>query len=87
MAMTRRKAELTVVLRERYVRDDIPCGFESCHLCSSFPGFKPVLPEIGYTNHSKFNDKAGFYLVVDTNVVLHQVGVFIPVVSLPLTSD
>lgn len=69
--------ELTQVLRERYVRDDIPCGFESCHLCSSFPGFKPILPDVGYTNHSKFNDKSGFYLVVDTNVVLHQVSIII----------
>ncbi|WVQ84127.1 hypothetical protein IAT38_006274 [Cryptococcus sp. DSM 104549] len=59
------------VLRERYVRDDIPCGFEKCHLCQDFPGFKPVLPEAGYTQHSKFNG-AGHWLVIDTNVVLHQ---------------
>lgn len=60
-------------MREKYVRDDIPCGFAECHLCAEFPGFRPVLPERGYTQHSKFNSKNGHWLVVDTNIVLHQV--------------
>ncbi|GFZ46672.1 Chromosome disjunction protein 3 [Saitozyma sp. JCM 24511] len=59
-------------LRERYVRDDIACGFEECHLCADFPGFKPVLPKRGYTLHTKFAAKEGHWLVIDTNVVLHQ---------------
>jgi len=61
------------VLRERYVRDDIPCGFEDCHLCDDFPGFRPVLPNKGFTKHTKLDTKQGHWLVVDTNVVLHQV--------------
>ena len=32
-----------------------------------------MLPRIGYTNHTKFNERSGHYLVVDTNVVLSQV--------------
>ncbi|GMK57604.1 hypothetical protein CspeluHIS016_0404380 [Cutaneotrichosporon spelunceum] len=59
-------------LREKYVRDDIPCGFEACHICSEFPGFRPVLPRRGYTKHSKFTYPSGHWLVVDTNIVLHQ---------------
>lgn len=65
---------VVAVLRERYVRDDIPCGFAGCALCAEFPGFRPVLPERGYARHSKFNGKNGHWLVIDTNVVLHQVG-------------
>ncbi|TYJ56322.1 hypothetical protein B9479_003014 [Cryptococcus floricola] len=57
------------VLRERYVRDDIPCGFEDCQLCEDFPGFKRVLPRNGYSRHAKFG---GHWLVIDTNIVLHQ---------------
>lgn len=61
------------VLRERYVREDIPCGFEKCHLCADFPGFRPVLPTKGFLKHTKLDSKQGHWLVVDTNVVLHQV--------------
>ena len=61
------------VLRERYVRDDIPCGYEKCHLCTTFPGFKPVLPTIGFQGHTKYAAKEGHWLVIDTNIVLHQV--------------
>ncbi|ODN80426.1 hypothetical protein, variant [Cryptococcus amylolentus CBS 6039] len=57
------------LLRERYVRDDIPCGFEDCQLCEDFPGFKRVLPRNGYSRHAKFG---GHWLVIDTNIVLHQ---------------
>lgn len=63
----------TSVLRERYVREDIPCGYEKCHLCTDFPGFRPVLPTKGFLKHTKLDSKQGHWLVVDTNVVLHQV--------------
>lgn len=61
-----------IVLRERYVRDDIPCGFESCRHCDAFPGHRPVLPDVGYRAHMKYTGKEGHYLVIDTNIVLHQ---------------
>ncbi|WVR04559.1 hypothetical protein IAU60_001566 [Kwoniella sp. DSM 27419] len=72
------------ILRERYVRDDIPCGFESCILCQDFPGFRPVLPAKGYTQHQKYGG-AGHWLVVDTNIVLHQMDLLTALpINLPL---
>ncbi|OXG95921.1 exosome complex exonuclease DIS3/RRP44 [Cryptococcus neoformans A2-102-5] len=59
------------IFRERYVRDDIPCGYQDCHQCAQFPGYKPVLPRTGYLQHTKFAGN-GHYLVIDTNIVLHQ---------------
>lgn len=56
------------------MRDDIPCGYAECRICTEFPGFRPVLPEKGYTRHSKFGGNNGHWLVIDTNIVLHQVG-------------
>ena len=32
-----------------------------------------MLPEKGYTRHSKFSGSNGHWLVIDTNIVLHQV--------------
>lgn len=32
-----------------------------------------MLPEQGYTRHSKFGGRNGHWLVIDTNIVLHQV--------------
>ena len=64
---------LTPVVRERYVRDDIPCGFERCEECARFPGYRPVLPRKGITQQMKLVSPNGHYLVVDTNIVLHQV--------------
>ncbi|KAL7418616.1 exosome catalytic subunit dis3 [Cryptotrichosporon argae] len=73
------------ILREKYVREDIPCGFEECDLCADFPGFKPVLPARGYTQHAKFAWKQGHWLVVDTNIVLHQIDLLLALpASLPL---
>jgi exosome complex exonuclease DIS3/RRP44 len=71
---------LTEVLRERYVRDDVPCGYAACHLCSNFPGYKAILPKTGYSNHAKFTGKQGHFLVIDTNIVLHQVSLCKPTV-------
>nr|KIR44756.1 exosome complex exonuclease DIS3/RRP44 [Cryptococcus bacillisporus CA1280] len=59
------------IFRERYVRDDIPCGYQDCHQCAQFPGYKPVLPRAGFLQHTKFAGN-GHYLVIDTNIVLHQ---------------
>ncbi|ORX34504.1 hypothetical protein BD324DRAFT_636170 [Kockovaella imperatae] len=61
------KGKVLSFLRERYVRDDIPCGFEGCDQCRDLPGYKPVLQK-GY-RHTKIDPH---YLVIDTNIVLHQ---------------
>uniref|UniRef100_A0A0D9VP30 S1 motif domain-containing protein n=1 Tax=Leersia perrieri TaxID=77586 RepID=A0A0D9VP30_9ORYZ len=47
------------VVREHYLRDDIPCGAASCSTC-------------GAVEHPLSADAAAI-LVVDTNVVLHQI--------------
>ncbi|WRT64860.1 uncharacterized protein IL334_001796 [Kwoniella shivajii] len=71
------------ILRERYVRDDIPCGFEGCNLCHDFPGFRPVLPASGYRDHTKYGN--GHWLVIDTNIVLHQIDLLTALpIELPL---
>lgn len=70
-----------LVLQERYLRSDIPCGYACCTECASFPGYKPVLPSVGYRAHSKLQaSPAGHWLIVDTNIVLHQMDLLI---SLP----
>ncbi|WWD22110.1 hypothetical protein CI109_106599 [Kwoniella shandongensis] len=65
------RGKVMSILRERYVRDDIPCGFEDCTLCIDFPGQRSVLPRTGYTQHHNFAGN-GHWLVIDTNIVLHQ---------------
>ncbi|WVF69920.1 hypothetical protein IAT40_004704 [Kwoniella sp. CBS 6097] len=73
------------ILRERYVRDDIPCGFEGCTLCSDFPGYRPVLPAQGYSQQKKYGSGQGHWLVIDTNIVLHQMDLLTALpISLPL---
>lgn len=58
-----RKGAVTKVVREHYLRDDIPCGSQACSSCPApASGDGPVLsPGPGAT-----------YVVVDTNVLLHQ---------------
>lgn len=71
-----RKGKVMKVLRERYLRSDIPCGYSGCDECLDYPGYRPVLPVRGYTAHSDPSwgaHPAGHWLVVDTNVVLHQI--------------
>ena len=71
-----KKGRVVKILRERYLRSDIPCGYEACTECSDYPGFKQVLPVQGAQGHSKFKSEAGHWLVVDTNIVLHQVSCY-----------
>ncbi|KAG8771111.1 exosome catalytic subunit dis3 [Ceratobasidium sp. 428] len=66
------RGKVLKVLRERYVRDDIPCGIEACRNCSSFThaNEESFLPATGDLTHSAF--PAGHFLVPDTNMFLHQ---------------
>lgn len=52
------------VVREHYVRDDIPCAASPCEVCNNATEHTPVL--LSATPH------ANRYLVIDTNVALHQ---------------
>ena len=57
---------LIVVLRERYLRDDVACGIEG--ICTSS---KPPLPPRGDLTHRGYFN--GHFIIPDTNVFLHQV--------------
>lgn len=65
--------QTSLVLRERYVRDDIGCGIDGCQSCSSFDhaAGEDYLPATGDLTHSAF--PSGHFIVPDTNVFLHQV--------------
>lgn len=90
------KGKVQKVLREHYLRSDIPCGSAACTACTPFyalqelgrrstdddgadmAGMVPakrrklaMLSENGRKGHKKF--KKPHYLVLDTNIVLHQI--------------
>ena len=71
------------VLRETYRRDDIPCGVQGCAACgahlyadevagSALPARQATLERGGIANKIA---GAPHYVVIDTNVVLHQMDV------------
>ena len=59
---------ICLVLRERYLRDDVACGIHSCSLCASQDA---VLSSSGSLDHPSF--PAGHFVLPDTNVFLSQV--------------
>jgi exosome complex exonuclease DIS3/RRP44 len=64
-----RHSRLFLVIRERYLRDDVSCGIEKCRECISSP--VPCLPFSGAVNHKLF--PKGHFVLPDTNVFLAQV--------------
>ena len=77
------RGKVLKVLRETYHRDDIPCGSVACATCdasvyeaecagTSMPMRHPVLDKQGTANN--YGGKP-HYVVIDTNVVLHQMDV------------
>lgn len=69
------RGNIRTVLRETYQRRDIPCGCIGCESCAAFmePGAPaPVLDQHGTLN--TYTNKK-HYVVIDTNVVLHQMDV------------
>jgi len=69
------RGKVLKVLQETYQREDVPCGCVACDACAllSEPGTpRAVLSEQGIAN-SYLPEK--HYVVVDTNVVLHQMDV------------
>lgn len=61
---------LIQIVREHYLRDDIGCGSKLCKKCVKYNSEKPLEENISVENTS-FASK--HYILVDTNVVLHQV--------------
>jgi exosome complex exonuclease DIS3/RRP44 len=60
---------VSLVIRERYLRDDVSCGIEKCRECTSTPG--SCLPFGGAVDHKQFTN--GHFVLPDTNVFLAQV--------------
>lgn len=56
-------------MREHYLRDDIGCGSKVCKKCKH-NNEKPLDENLS-VNNTVYTDK--HYLLVDTNVVVHQV--------------
>ncbi|KAI5120011.1 hypothetical protein M0805_008472 [Coniferiporia weirii] len=65
------RGKVVKVLRERYLRDDVPCGIEHCSACGETSGAH--LPASGETGHKLF--PTGHFVLPDTNVFLHQMDV------------
>ena len=77
------RGKVLKVLRETYHRDDIPCGSVACHACDAsvyeaeraggcVPMRRPLLDTQGAANSTGGQPH---YIVIDTNVVLHQMDV------------
>ncbi|KZT19844.1 RNB-domain-containing protein [Neolentinus lepideus HHB14362 ss-1] len=60
------RGKVIKVLRERYLRDDVPCGIQDCQACQG-PG---MLPSAGESAHPSFS--TGHFVLPDTNVFLSQ---------------
>lgn len=69
------RGKVLKVLRESYQRDDVPCGCAACAACAEHvePGTPaPLLHADGIANQYI---KEAHYVLVDTNVILHQMDV------------
>ncbi|XP_071174781.1 exosome complex exonuclease RRP44-like isoform X2 [Mytilus edulis] len=66
-----KKGSIIKIVREHYLRDDITCGCQSCTICDK-NDVKPL--ESKPVNKSKLCKKS-HYLILDTNVVFHQIDV------------
>jgi exosome complex exonuclease DIS3/RRP44 len=62
-----RKGNVVKVVKEHYLRDDIPCSSEICNICS-----KTTPPVLSSEPRSTSTHKP-HYLIPDTNVFISQV--------------
>ena len=69
------RGKVRAVVRETYQRDDVPCGCIACEACASFVehGTPPPILDPHGTQNTYTRKK--HYVVVDTNVILHQMDV------------
>ena len=63
-----RKGGVVKIVREHYLRDDVWCGSEDCTQCNNNEVILSASPDLP----SHICDFP-HYLILDTNVVLHQV--------------
>ena len=64
-----KRGNIIKVVREHYLRDDLSCGSKLCNTC---PHLSPSKLSAKQNAVSKLVPKP-HYLVIDTNVALHQV--------------
>ncbi|XP_050442392.1 exosome complex exonuclease RRP44 [Adelges cooleyi] len=64
-----KRGNILKIVREHYLRDDIGCGSQLCKKCKF--NYDPPLQNNPQNSNTVFKDI--HYLLVDTNVVLHQI--------------
>lgn len=65
-----KKGGVMKINREHYLRDDISCGSEICDECARMGGSTPLDTKSSIpTKHIK----GCYYLIPDTNIIMHQV--------------
>ncbi|KAI7855492.1 exosome complex exonuclease RRP44-like protein [Circinella umbellata] len=65
-----RKGNVVKVVKEHYLRDDIPCSSQACTICEQHS--PPVLSR---TPRSTMNIKYPHYIIPDTNVFMNQLDI------------
>uniref|UniRef100_A0A060SYB3 Ribosomal RNA-processing protein 44 n=1 Tax=Blastobotrys adeninivorans TaxID=409370 RepID=A0A060SYB3_BLAAD len=66
----------TKIVREQYLRTDIPCGSKSCEICYGLSGANSDVLEPILSGDPSSNTKRGpHYVVIDTNVALKAIDV------------
>ena len=69
------RGKVRAVVRETYQRDDVPCGCIACEACASFVEHGTPPPILDQHGTQKTYTRKKHYVVVDTNVILHQMDV------------
>lgn len=69
------RGKVRAVVRETYQRDDVPCGCIACEACASFVEHGTPTPILDQHGTQNTYTRKKHYVVVDTNVILHQMDV------------
>ncbi|NXU58083.1 RRP44 exonuclease, partial [Turnix velox] len=72
-----RAGAVVKVVREHYLRDDIPCGASHCRLCPPLPAEPPAAAglEAQPSGAASSLCPSPHYLLPDTNLLLHQIDI------------
>lgn len=71
-----RNGTATKIVREHYLRDDIPCYSKACNKCHEImkPNSQGELPQLILSDEPLKIKNGGYhYIVVDTNIILHAI--------------
>lgn len=75
--LSSKKSKIGKVVKEHYLRDDIPCGFKGCPKCSILHSTIFSTTTLLDPNHQlmgtiKWNNYPSFVVVPDTNIIVHH---------------